>query len=262
MLAAIFESVSYSWNPFALPLLVTAAAMFLLGAVVMVRERGSREAWQFAFLAATICIWLFCFSFMYLSKDERVALAWAKSAYLGITFIPTALYHFTVVVTRSRRWRLAWAGWAMSALFFAVSAGSGALLRDLYHYWWGYYPHFRWLGAPFLAFFFAMLALSLRELWLDYRRAAPGTTHGVRTRLLLVGFAIAYLGSCDYVAAYGLPLYPFGFLPVFVFIVVVAKTIQRYRLVDLTPAFAAEQILATVADPVIVCDCEGRSRFA
>ncbi len=261
MLAAIFEPASYLWNSFALPLLVTAAAMFLLGAMVMVRERGSREAWQFAFLAATICIWLSCFSLMYLAKDPRLALAWAKSAYLGITFIPTALYHFTVIVTRSPRRRLAWAGWAMSALFFAVTASSGALLRDLYHYWWGYYPHFRWLGAPFLAFFFAMLALSLRELWLDYRQAAPGTAHSVRSRWLLAAFAIAYLGSCDYVAAYGLPLYPFGYLPVFVFIIVVAKTIQRYRLVDLTPAFAAEQILATVADPVIVCDREGRIRF-
>ncbi len=261
MLAAVFDPASYAWNVFASPLLVTAAAMFLVGVMVTVHERGSREAWQFAFLAATICIWLSCFSLMYLAKDLRVSLAWAKSAYLGITFIPTALYQFTVIVTRSPRWRLAWAGWAVSALFFVVTLSSGALLRDLYHYWWGFYPHFRWLGAPFLAFFFAMLALSLRELWLDYARAAPGTTHSVRTRLLLAGFAIAYLGSCDYVAAYGLPLYPFGYLPVFVFIVVVAKTIQRYHLVDLTPAFAAEQILATVADPVIVCDGEGRIRF-
>ena len=261
ILAAIFDSASYYWNGFATPLLVTAAAMFLLGTVVMVRERGSREAWQFAFLAATICIWLFCFSFMYLAQDPRVALIWGKAAYLGITFIPTALYHFTVIVTRSPRWRLAWAGWGVSALFFAVTASSGALLRDLYHYWWGFYPHFRWLGAPFLAFFFLMLALSLRELWLDYAQAGAGTTHSVRTRLLLTGFAIAYLGSCDYVAAYGLPLYPFGYLPVFVFIIILAETIRRYRLVDLTPAFAAEQILATVADPVIVCDRLGRIRF-
>jgi diguanylate cyclase (GGDEF)-like protein/PAS domain S-box-containing protein len=36
---------------------------------------------------------------------------------------------------------------------------------------------------------------------------------------------------------------------------------RRDRLVNLTPAFAAEQILATVADPVIVCDREGRIRF-
>src|SRR5260370_10777081 len=213
MLAAVFEPANYLWNAFALPLLVTAAAMFLLGAMVMVRERGSREARQFAFLATTICIWLSCFSLMYLAKDPRVALAWAKSAYLGIAFIPTALYHFTVIVTRSRRRRLAWAAWAVSALFFAVTASSGALLRDLYHYWWGYYPHFRWLGAPFLAFFFAMLALSLRELWLDYRQAAPGTTRSVRTRLLLMGLAIAYLGSLAYVGPCSLAPSPLHLLP-------------------------------------------------
>ena len=262
MLAAILDSTSYSFNVYVIPPLVTAAAMFLLGLLVMVRERGSREAWQFSLLAATICIWLFCFSLMYLSRHERLALVWAKSAYLGINFIPAALYHFTVVVTRSRRWRVAWIGWAVSALFFAATAGSGALLRDLYRYWWGFYPHFRWLGVPFLLYFSVMLAASLRELWLDYRQAAPGTTHSLRTRLLLIGFAIAYLGSIDYVAAYGLPLYPFGYLPVFTFIIIVAATIRRYRLVDLTPAFAAEQILATVADPVIVCDRDGRIQFA
>src|SRR5258708_30799927 len=78
----------------------------------------------------------------------------------------------------------------------------------------------------------------------------------------MIGFSIAYVGSIDYVAAYGWPLYPFGYLPVFAFVVVAAETIRRYRLVDLTPAFAAEQILATVGDPVIVCDHEGRVRFS
>jgi diguanylate cyclase (GGDEF)-like protein/PAS domain S-box-containing protein len=261
MLGAILDPTSYSWNACAVPTLVTAVAMFLLGLAVMIRERGSREARQLAILAASICIWLFCFSLMYLSRERRVALAWARTAYLGIAFIPTALYHFTVVVTRRPRSRAAWGGWAASALFFAMIAGSGALLHDLYRYWWGFYPHFRWLGAPFLTFFFAMLALSLRELWIDYRRADPGTTHRVRSRMLLIGFAVAYLGSFDYVAAYGLPLYPFGYLPVCVFIVLLAEIIRRYRLVDLTPAFAAEQILATVADPVIVCDRDGRIRF-
>ena len=133
-------------------------------------------------------------------------------------------------------------------------------MRDLYHYWWGFYPRFRWLGVPFLAFFFVMLALSLHEYWRDYRMSSPGI-HSLRTRSLMIGFAIAYLGSFDYVAAYGVPLYPFGYLPVLVFIVIAARTIRRYFLVDLTPAFAAGQILATVADPVIVCDTGGTIRF-
>ncbi len=152
------------------------------------------------------------------------------------------------------------AGWLLSIAFVLASAGTGALVRDLYHYWWGFYPRFRWLGVPFLVFFFIMLALSLREYWLDYRLSSPGI-HSLRTRSLMIGFAVAYLGSFDYVAAYGVPLYPFGYLPVLAFIVIAARTIRRYFLVDLTPAFAAEQILATVADPVIVCDSGGIIRF-
>jgi diguanylate cyclase (GGDEF)-like protein/PAS domain S-box-containing protein len=260
MLSSIFDPASYAFNACAVPTLATAGAMLLIGVVVLLRERGSREAVSFALLAGSISIWLTCFSVMYLAADSRVALVWARSAYLGIGFIPAALYGFAVAVTRGRHRRLARAGWLISAGFVVVMLATGALVRDLYHYWWGYYPRFRWLGAPFLVFFFAMLALSLREYWRDYRTASPGT-HRRRTRLLMSGFAIAYLGSLDYVAAYGMPLYPFGYAPVLVFIAILAHTLRRYRLVDFTPAFAAGQILATVADPVIVCDSEGKIRF-
>src|SRR5260370_8000716 len=100
MLAAILDPTSYSWNACAVPTLVTAGAMFLLGLVVMIRERGSREARQLAILAATICIWLFCSSLMYLSREQRVALAWAKTPSLAITSIPPPLYHFPPLVPR------------------------------------------------------------------------------------------------------------------------------------------------------------------
>lgn len=260
MRSAIFDPASYAFNAYAIPTLATAGAMLLFGVFVLLRERGSREAVHFSLLAGGVSVWLACFSILYLAVDARVALVWARSAYLGICLIPGALYGFAVAVTRGRHRRLVQAGWLISAAFALVSATSGALVRDLYHYWWGFYPRFRWLGVPFLAFFFVMLTLSLREYWRDYRMSSPGT-HSLRTRSLMTGFAIAYLGSFDYVAAYGVPLYPFGYLPVLAFIVIAARTIRRYFLVDLTPAFAAEQILATVADPVIVCDSGGIIRF-
>jgi diguanylate cyclase (GGDEF)-like protein/PAS domain S-box-containing protein len=260
MLSSIFDPASYAFNACAVPTLATAGAMLLFGVVVLFRERGSREAAQFAVLAGTISLWLTCFSVMYLAADARVALVWARSAYLGIGFIPAALYGFAAAVTRVRHRWLARAGWLIAGGFVLVMLTTGALVRDLYHYWWGFYPRFRWLGVPFLIFFFTMLALSLREYWRDYRTASPGT-HRRRTRWLMTGFAIAYLGSFDYVAAYGVPLYPFGYVPVLAFIAILAYTIRRYRLVDFTPAFAAGQILATVADPVIVCDSEGTIRF-
>jgi diguanylate cyclase (GGDEF)-like protein/PAS domain S-box-containing protein len=246
----------------ALPPLATAGAMLLLGLFVLWRERASREGALFAVLAITVTVWLGCFSAMYLSSDEAVALFWARAAYLGITFIAPAAFSFAVAVTRDwpgQRRRVA-ASWLISALLCAASVGTGALVRDLYRYPWGYYPRFRWLGVPFLAVFFAQLALALRQYWADHRRA-KSAVHRQRTRWLLVSFAIAYLGCVDYVPAYGVRLYPFGYIPIFVFIVLSAWTIRHFRLVDFTPELAAREILATVADPLIVCDREGRIRL-
>jgi diguanylate cyclase (GGDEF)-like protein/PAS domain S-box-containing protein len=246
----------------ALAPLATAAAMLLLSVFVVVRERGSRESVLFAVLGATVTVWLGCFSAMYLAPTERAALPWARAAYLGITFIAPAVLSFAVAVTRDwpRRRRLVAASWLVSMLLCAASVGTDALFRGLEHYSWGFYPRFRWLGVPFLAVFFVQLGLALRQYWVDDREASSAIPRP-RARWLLVAFAVAYLGCFDYVPAYGVDLYPFGYVPVFVFIVLSAWTIRRFRLVDFTPELAAREILATVADPLIVCDVEGRIRL-
>jgi diguanylate cyclase (GGDEF)-like protein/PAS domain S-box-containing protein len=246
----------------ALPPLATAVAMLLLGCFVLWRERASREGALFAVLAATVTVWLGCFSAMYLSRDATVALWWARAAYLGITFIAPAVLSFAVAVTRDwpRHRRLLAMSWLVAAVLCAASVGTGALVRDLYRYPWGFYPHFRWLGVPFLGAFCAQLALALRQYWTDYRRAKTDL-HRQRTRWLLVSFAIAYLGCVDYLPAYGVRLYPFGYVPVFAFVLLSAWTIRRFRLVDFTPELAAREILATIADPLIVSDREGRIRL-
>jgi diguanylate cyclase (GGDEF)-like protein/PAS domain S-box-containing protein len=253
---------AYTVTWYGLAPLATAAAMLLLGVFVVARERGSRESVLFGVLAVTVTVWLGCFSAMYLAKAEPVARFWAKTAYLGITFIAPAVLSFAVAVTRDwqRRRRLVTASWLLSTLLCAVSVGTDALFRDLEHYAWGYYPRFRWLGVPFLGVFFAQLGLALRQYWIDHR-AASSAIHRQRARWLLVAFSIAYLGCIDYVPAYGVALYPFGYIPVFLFIVLSAWTIRRFRLVDFTPELAAREILATVADPLIVCDGEGRVRL-
>ena len=66
----------------------------------------------------------------------------------------------------------------------------------------------------------------------------------------------------DFVATFGVPLYPFGYVPALIFLVIVACAIWRYRLVDITPAFAANQILKTVSNALLVFDEEGVVRVA
>lgn len=79
---------------------------------------------------------------------------------------------------------------------------------------------------------------------------------------LMLAFCVGYLGSIDYFAAYGIPVYPAGYLPVFAFLMIVGRAIAVYRLVDITPSFAAEQIIKTMIDALLVIDRGGIVRVA
>ncbi|HXB56021.1 MAG TPA: EAL domain-containing protein [Vicinamibacteria bacterium] len=258
----LLDPGSYAPSAYAVPLLVTAAATFLLGVSIVIRERASRVALLFCLIPLTIDVWLVCFSLMFLSIDPLVAVAWAKIAHAGIPFIAAAIYHFTVAVTYAdkRRRLLVWGGWLLSGLFSALFLGTNVLLLGLHRYPWGYYPRYRAAALPYCLTFVGLLLLSLREHWND-SRGAETRTHRLRSRAYLLAFAAASLGCVDYVAAYGIPIYPFGYLPVLAFVALIARTIRRYHLADITPALAAPQIIATMTDALIVYDDEGRIRL-
>jgi len=237
-------------------------AILVLGVAVLIRERVSRLSVLFFLITLSMYLWLFAFSWMYSATDEGVALWWAKFAYLGVPFIPSSIYHFTVTVLESyeQRKRLVWLSWLLSLFFSASILSTDALIKALYQYWWGYYPRYGWLSIPYLTFFFGLLIITLHEFWLGYRQIPSGTTHKRRVKAFFIAFTVAYIGSVDYIAKYGIAIYPFGYVPVFVFLVLAARVIWSYRLVKITPSFAAEQIMATMIDPLLVCDADRKIR--
>lgn len=257
MIAQLVDPANYAFNPYAVPTFTAAAVMLILGMTVLIRERATLVSVSFLMMAMTIGVWLVGFSMMYTATDQEVGLWWARSAYVGVPLIPAAVYHFAVVVLglSAHRRPLVMMAWCLAAVLAGASVLTGALIEDLYRYWWGYYPRLRWLSVPLLTFFFGMMILTLAEYAVAYRRAEPGV-HQLRARSLLIAFSIGYLGSVDYLACFGFAVYPFGYAPIWGFTFVVARTIRRYRLVDLTPSFASKQILATMGDPLIVCDTQ------
>lgn len=262
MLIKIIDSTSYHFAIASVPTFITTIALLLLGIWVIIRERGTKISYSFFLIILSIDLWLFAFSFMYCVNTPEIAFWWAKAAYLGVPFIATTIYHFTVIVLGiyQRRKIIIWASWLLSIFFAITILTSKALINSVYHYWWGYYPRYGWLSTPFLIFFFGLLILSLYDYWREYKKATPDTLYHSRVKAFMIAFSIAYLGSVDYLAKFGIPLYPFGYIPLLIFLVVAANAMKRYRLVDLTPAFAANKILTTMADPLIVCDLENKIR--
>jgi PAS domain S-box-containing protein len=258
MTIEIFNPENYRTSFFALPTLLTACTMLALGLKVLIGERPSRVSISFFIMTAMAALWLSGYSFMYCATNERVAVAWSAIGHIGIVFIPASVYHFTVAALGHylHRKRRVWLIWELSAGFLLSVFSSDAFFSGVRSYAWGYYPIYHWMGALFASFFFGLLALTLHQHWTFYR-AAPLGAGKRRSYGLLRAFCVAYLGSFDFLAAFGIPLYPFGYLPVLGFIVLVDRTIRQYRLVSITPEFAAKEIINAMGDALLIFDTDG-----
>ncbi len=267
---------SYSWPPMAVGALLAA-----LGAAVFVRS--FRSGVRFAFLLMTLSgsVWLIGFGLAGAASSAPMAARLFKIAHLGIVFIPTTLSAFTLAITKKFRLLrgFVWANVCFSILFYLQILLTQRFMQGVSHYPWGYYPYYNtsnflfpfpvyfiypWgdklldqaVGFPFLCFFFGALIVNLCVI-LSERRRLPAGRQKQRLKVFLIAFLAACPASADFFPAFGVPVYPFGYFFVLLFIVITARAIWRYHLEDITPEFAADQILRTMADALLVLDPEG-----
>ena len=242
----------------------TGLLALALGIVIFLSGRREQAPASFLILALTVAVWLSGFGIMYAARDAAVAMEWLEVAYLAVPLIPAALCLFAVAVLqlqgRCRTWLAA--VWGVGALFVVLAQGTGLLIAEVHRHVWGYHPHFGPLGPFFLIYFALVSGVAYRQFWVAYRRADEGTVQRRRLHLLLVALGIALVGAVDFIPNFGFALFPISFLPVLVTLGLLAYVVRRFRLVDVTPAFAARQIIETMADGLLVLDRQRTIRVA
>ncbi len=258
----VLDPREYSFTIFAVPTLITGAAVLSLGAVVMLRGRISRVSLSFLLITLYIAIWLVSCALVSISSNPAVALWWSKASYLGIPFIGAAITLFAMQVLRLHQpsRHLVAGGWAVMVLFSAAALLTDWLISGVQRYPWGYSPLYGWLGYPFVVLFSAILVLNIAHFLLEYRDAPEGK-HKQRMKWLSLAFAVGYGAAVNFAPAFGLHIYPIGYLAVFASIFIMTYAIWAYHLVDITPAFAAKQIIETMSDALLVLDRDGVIRL-
>jgi diguanylate cyclase (GGDEF)-like protein/PAS domain S-box-containing protein len=261
MIAQLLNPDNYSFTIHAAASMLVGASIAVLGAYVLIRERGSRIGVIFWVFTVCISIWLVLFGVVYASLYKPQAFFWMKIAQIDVTFIPVTILALAVtIVQRTDEFRrLIRTSIAISTLFSLGVAFTDLYIRGAYHYFWGYYPQYGPLGVVFVAYFFCIMVYIFWLYWLEYR-GSTNERHKKRLKGLLLAFGFGYLASSDYLAAFGVPLYPFGFVPLIIFLAIIVQVILRYRLIDFTPELAAGQVLETVQGAVMVVDLEGKIR--
>ena len=247
----------------ALPMLVMAALIFLLGCMALARERVTPTNAAFFVLTCCATVWLSATALQMMSTSVSAAEWLARVIYLGVCAIPAAVAQFTVALLgKMREGRpLLVSTWAVSAGFAAAFATSDLFITGAYEYAWGYYTRLGLPSLAFLLYFGTVLTASMLAL-VRAARTASSERQKKRIASFALALGVGYLASIDYLPSFGVAIYPVGCVAIFGFVALSMRAMRRFSFVDLTPAFVAEQLLESVHGGVIVVDIRGTVRVA
>jgi PAS domain S-box-containing protein len=252
----IFYSSNYSFNPHAIPTLFMGVFMFILGIYVFKQNRKSIVNFAFLMLCMSLLFWLAGFTMTYLSRDKELALFWYKYfSFFGVVFISPNVYFFTVSLLnlfKRQKWFVL-AAYPVASLFYLLMIKTDYFVIGAKKYFWGWHPLYGPISYPFLAFFFVLMLTSFWNYIFSLRKIDV-SVEKKRIKYVFIGLLLAYIGSVDYIANYGIGVYPFGFIPICIFGLFITYAILKYRLMVITPALAADTIIETMGEALLVLD--------
>lgn len=173
---------------------------------------------------------------MYCSRAPETALGWAKIfAKIGVFNIAPLIYAFSVhwLGLYAKQKKVVIAGFVLAAFFYVLTLTTPYGLAGVRHYFWGYYPMYGPICKIFLAFFTVYFFAAFRNFFVEWRKAQdPDRSRQIK--IITIAYLISFTGSVDYIPkVINLPLYPFGYFSVLVWILIVAFAIVRYRIMDI-----------------------------
>ncbi|MGZ8852760.1 MAG: PAS domain S-box protein, partial [Thermoanaerobaculia bacterium] len=240
---------------------LTAALVLVIGIGILLKGKAAPPAIAFFIVAAAAAAWLVCFAMMFASPTPELAIAWARAGLVPIGVIGAATLHFTIRNVRPvQRRTLVVICWIALPLIGAVGAGYPVFINGVRYHSWGYYPVATALTALLAGIFFGAMLPATFLLWRASRRShgpAQESAHALTLASILGLFAFV-----DYLPAAGVDIYPVGYMAIFAFAIVGGSALWRYHLIDLTPEYAAAQILETMKSAVLLVDMDARIRLA
>ncbi len=232
-LSLVFDLSHYTLNAHALPMFGMGAVSLILGVLTFRSNRKASANRHFLILCLSISAWLTATGLGLSSTSPTVAVNWFRIDNVGVMFISVSFYSFSAAFLSLHRPRSVTMGYVLAGLLVLLVLLSGQFVVGVRTFWWGYFP--QW--GPASLFFFPVFTAYMAAAFADYFRAYRRVSAPLKRQQILYvmsAFLIAYTGSVDFLPAFGIEVYPFGYIPIFLLIAVISYAIIRYRLMDIT----------------------------
>ena len=218
--------------------LFSAVLVLFLAIMVFFQNRRSFINILFALFSFFISFWLFGTFMMFISKTAELQIFWDRFIYLNVIFLPMLLYQFGATFAKVKLKKRTLILGYLATAFFLVISRTNYFISDLFIYKWGVHTKAQFFHHIFLIFFFIFIVRGLLYLR-EYSKKAEKKEDRIRAKYSFYAFAFLMIGSLGYLPAYGIGIYPFGYLMGTIFVLILTYNITRYQLFNLK-AVAAE----------------------
>ena len=199
MTGSLLDLSNYFYTFSAWPPFIVGACSLLLGLIILIRERGSYASRTFAALCVCVSLWLLSIGILYSARDAGLALWISRLGTAAVTFIPSTLLAFTIVVVRQfDRWKwLARLSLVMSGLMSVAVFCDNRVLIGLRIFPWGPYPYYGPIAYVFVAFFVSLYVASLVLLSRKTFGESLFDISQDRDRQIWIAFCVGFLAIVD-----------------------------------------------------------------
>jgi len=252
-ISQVFNISNYYFNPCSIPPMVTAALSLLLGIYVFLQNKRSLTNIAFLFVALSTAVWLSGISVIYMIEEPELAISFYKYyTFSGVVFIMPGVYMLTVSALKlfEKKKKIILVNYIIAFVFYIMALKTDWLVTGVRRYFWGDYIQYGSLAYPFLFFFFVIALMSFYHYYAGIRKLVPGAERD-QMKLLFIGIVTGYIAAIDYLACFGVEIYPFGYLAILVFVSIQSYAIIKYR------GITSQEIITNMGEGVIVINGNG-----
>ncbi len=233
---SLFQFSNYHFTAHAIPVMVVGLLIFMIGLLIIFQAKRTVRDIAFFLFCMSSTLWLFTIGFVYSSPDPQTALRWYKLfTFFGVINLTPNLYLFAVAVSGLLRQQLKWVilTYAVTYGIYFLALTTNQFITTPHRYYWGYYPHYEPLNYLFLLTFAIVFFANQYHLKLAYlREQAPIKKHQIR--LIKLSLLFGLTAFVDFGAkVLILPIYPTGFISMFILTSLLAYSIIRYKAFDI-----------------------------
>ena len=228
-----------------IPSVICSLFLLFLGALVFVSNR-CKTNFLFFCLTLSAAIWQIGTALTILSATPEIAFFWTKFSYIGVTFIPVTMFHFTISLLGRKGFdKYIVLSYLTALLIFVPLSWLNVFLDGVYQYPWGYWFKATTNHPLYILFYSLLFFVSLFLLSFAYRDKNRQDRHKIQ--YLLVALFISYGGVLDYLPDYGINIYPIGYIFVAICLSIIAYAITKHHLMDISVVISctAAHVLTT-----------------